>query len=383
MMMDCSESMKRSMVMPIDVIRIHRVCLLCAAIFSMISMKAENQMIQTWDQLASFAVRQQGSAGSRQEYRIPIMMPDFEVKELIPSWNIVAGKGDLMTIEAMVTFRDETTRSYQFGRWATGRQSLGGETGTRTSLNDQKDDYAAVYTDTLMFKRKPIACTLKLTLSSASQDPLPTLKLVGVCLSGESDGAFIDEFLTDQKAPIELDVPKRCQFDYIGGRVWCSPTSVTMILGYWANILHRPELEYPVPTVADRIFDPGWPGTGNWPFNTAFAGEHAGLRAFVARLDSVDALYEILSQGIPVATSVSYDLLKGKPEKGKNDGHLVVCIGFGADGNPVFNDPARCPEVRWSYPMEHFSKAWQSSKRTVYLILPEDRRLVLQNMRLF
>lgn len=365
------------------VMRTYRVCFLCITLLSLISMKAENQMIQTWQQLDSFRVPQEKPSPSKQVYRIPVIMPEFEVKELIPSWNIAARKGDRLVLGVEVTFQDGTTRSYQFGQWATGRQSLGDKTRMRTSLNDQKDDYAAVYTDTLVFKQKPNTCTLNLALSSTSRHPLPTLKLVGVCLSGNFEEEITSDFLTGKKAPVELEVPKRCQFDYIGGRVWCSPTSVTMILGYWANILQRPELEFQVPTVADRIFDPGWPGTGNWPFNTAFAGENAGLRAFVARLDSVDALYEILSQGIPVATSVSYELLKGKSEKGKNDGHLVVCVGFDANGNPIFNDPARCPEVRCTYPMEHFSKAWKSSKRTVYLILPEDRKLPLQNMRLF
>ena len=356
---------------------------LCAALLSNSPMNAENQMIQTWDQLESFAVPLAGKADAQQVYRIPIAMPDFEVKELIPSWNLEAGEKDRLTLKVDVTFHDGSTRSYRFGQWATGQQTLGGEIQTRSSLNDQKDAYAAVYTDTLVFKEVATACTLEIELSSETHRPPPSLKLVGVSLSGSASGEFTSDLLTGNKNPIELAVPKRCQLDYIGGNVWCSPTSVTMILGYWAKILRRPELEYPVPTVAARIFDPGWPGTGNWSFNTAFAGEHTGLRAFVARLESVDALYDILAQGIPVATSVSYDLLKGKSQKGKNDGHLVVCVGFDSDGNPVFNDPARCPEVRWTYSMEHFSKAWQSSKRTVYLILPQDRELPLQNMRLF
>lgn len=382
-MMVCLDFMKCSKVRIPELIQKVWSCLMGIALFPIIPMNAENQMNQTWEQLESFVVPQADKADSKLVYHIPVAMPEFEVKELIPSWNLEAGEGDRLTLEMDVTFHDGSTRSYRFGQWSTGQQILNGDIKTRSSLNDQKDEFAAVYTDTLVFKEKPAACTLKLELSSESHRRPPALKLVGVCLSGSASVEYSNDALTGNKAPIELAVPKRCQLDYIGGNVWCSPTSVTMILGYWAEVLHRPELEYPVPTVAARIFDPGWPGTGNWPFNTAFAGEHAGLRAFVARLESVDSLYDILAQGIPVATSISYDLLKGKAKKGDNDGHLVVCIGFDADGNPIFNDPARCPEVRWTYPMEHFSRAWQSSKRTIYLIIPHGRELPIQNMRLF
>lgn len=357
--------------------------ILCLFFVIMLTMRAENHKVQIWDQLEPFVLDRNEEVPFKRIYRIPITMPTFDVKELIPSWNLEAKEGDLLKINIQATFPDGSVQSYTLGQWTTGQQELNGSLKTRSSFNGQKNDYGAVYTDTLVFKKKPVSCTCFIELHYPLSRTLPQLKLVSVCMTGKPDSVDKMDKLTGPKPPIELDVPRRCQLDYIGGRVWCSPTSVTMILAYWAKILNRSDLEYSVPIVANRIFDPAWPGTGNWPFNTAFAGEHTGLHAYVSRLESVDALYDLVARGIPVATSVSYDLLKGKPEKGKNDGHLVVCIGFDEEGNPIFNDPARCPEIRISYPMEHFSKAWQSSKRTVYLIKPPDDALPSQTNRLF
>lgn len=40
-----------------------------------------------------------------------------------------------------------------------------------------------------------------------------------------------------------------------------------MVLSRWADVLHRPEMDLTVPTVASLVIDCG--ATGNWPFNTA------------------------------------------------------------------------------------------------------------------
>ena len=52
-----------------------------------------------------------------------------------------------------------------------------------------------------------------------------------------------------------------------------------------------------------------WPGTGNWPFNTAFAGQLRGMRGFVKRLEQVFELEELVRAGVPPILSVSFDLL--------------------------------------------------------------------------
>jgi len=89
----------------------------------------------------------------------------------------------------------------------------------------------------------------------------------------------------------------------------------------------------------------------------------------------MESLFSLIEKGIPVAISVSYDLLKGKAVKGNNDGHLIVMTGWDQEGRILVNDPARCPQVNTSYSVEAFVRAWNASHRTVYLILPDQIEL--------
>ena len=117
------------------------------------------------------------------------------------------------------------------------------------------------------------------------------------------------------------------------------------------------------------MFDPEWPGTGNWPFNTAYAGSFNGMTGYITRLNSLRELEELISARFPVATSVAYDYLQGKPKRSGKDGHIVVLIGFDENGDPIFNDPGRS-KTRQVYKRADFLKAWQTSARTIYLIYP-------------
>ena len=150
-----------------------------------------------------------------------------------------------------------------------------------------------------------------------------------------------------------------------------------MILAHWAGVLRRPELDVPVPEVARAVYDRNWPGTGNWPFNTAFAGQFEGLRAYVTRLADLREIEDWVAAGVPVAASVSFDLLNGKAADLGN-GHLVVVVGFTETGDMVVNDPWPDPKgvnsVRKTYPRQAFLRAWARSRHTVYLIHPQTVR---------
>ena len=167
-----------------------------------------------------------------------------------------------------------------------------------------------------------------------------------------------------------LTVKERSQANYPEGiSDWCSPTSMSMLMSFWSTNLNRADLDYDVPDVARGVHDPGWTGTGNWPFNTAFAGSHEGIRSYVTRFSDVSELEDWIEAGIPVAVSVSYGYLKGLPEP--NNGHLVVCIGFDENGNIIVNDPGR-RMVRQVYQRENLVRAWAESRNTVYIVHPED-----------
>ena len=77
--------------------------------------------------------------------------------------------------------------------------------------------------------------------------------------------------------------------------------------------------------------------------------------------------------GIPVILSVCADRLHRKGP-GPN-GHLLVCLGFTENGDPIVNDPGTSSNIRRAYPRKDLSYAWANSRNTVYLIYPEDAEI--------
>jgi hypothetical protein len=107
-------------------------------------------------------------------------------------------------------------------------------------------------------------------------------------------------------------------------------------------------------------FDHGYDGTGNWPFNTAYAASRTG-HAFVTRFSSLRGVERFIAAGIPVVTSISFGRgeLSGAPISASN-GHLVVVVGFTRTGRVVVNDPAASSRagVRRTYARGQFENAW-------------------------
>ncbi len=160
---------------------------------------------------------------------------------------------------------------------------------------------------------------------------------------------------------------------YPNGKVLCSPTTVSMIMTYWAQQLKRPELDHDVPDIVKAIYDAKWKGTGNWPFNTAYAGSYRGIRAYVTRLSDLSEVEEWIAAGVPVGLSVCSDRLHHRGP-GPN-GHLIVCVGFTENGDPVVNDPGSSTDIRRVYPRKDVIYAWAYSRNAVYLIYPEDHEI--------
>jgi hypothetical protein len=145
-----------------------------------------------------------------------------------------------------------------------------------------------------------------------------------------------------------------------------------MIMSYWSRRLGRPELDLDVPEIARAVYDPVWQGTGNWPFNTAYAGSYAGMRAYVTRMTDMAELEDWIASGLPVALSVCLNRLLGR--EGPPSGHLVVCAGFTREGDLVINDPGARQNVRKVLPRKNVISAWAFSKNAVYLIYPENAK---------
>lgn len=292
--------------------------------------------------------------------------------EAVVSWNADAPAGAGLKVEARAYTAGHYTRFYTLGLW-----SKDGHTFPRTSVNGQKDADGDVQTDTLALKAPMSKIQIRVTLMGSPSHPMPTLKFVGVSLADTN--AQLAALPPDKSVwGKEIEVPGRTQLGWPGASGWCSPTSTSMALAFWSKRLNRTDLDVPVPDAARAIYDKAYDGTGNWPFNTAFAGSFPGMRAYVTRFSDLRELESWVAAGIPVVVSVSYDLLKGSL-KDNDPGHLMVCDGFTAEGDIILNDPAHHPErgeaCRRVFSRANFLRGWNRSHFLVYLIYPEGTAL--------
>jgi hypothetical protein len=317
--------------------------------------------------LTEFGEFQSGT--NREATAVVLLSPVFEVPiawtELIASWNADLRPGQWLSVAAAAGQDPLTNRFYSFGTW-----SLGTKRPARTSVRGQKDRLAQMQTDTLLLRAPARQARLRLTLGGGAT--VNQFKFVGLSFHGEHAG-------TDPLPPNRaawgrlLPVPERSQMAYKQSKKICSPTTVSMLLSYWAGELSRPELGVDVPVVCDGVHDPGWRGFGNWAFNMAYVGSFPGLRGYVTRVSDLAEVEDWIVAGIPVGLSVCYNKLRGKSDK--PNGHLVVCVGFTENGDVIVNDGGTRENVRKTFPREALLRAWAHSKNAVYLVYPEDARV--------
>ncbi len=295
--------------------------------------------------------------------------PGFTFNEVIPSWNIDGAANGAIRVEIRVNTPTGKSKWFVMGDWSGDK-----EWSPRQSTDGQKDEFGNVLTDTFRAVQPTDSVDLKITLKTRQSPKKPRLKLLTLCFS---DTLSVHEYESWPKSDFWgslTDVPQRAQNNYPNGGVLCSATSTSMMLSHYAKLLNRPEIDHDVPDVEASVWDPIYKGAGNWPFNTAYFGSFEGLKGCVSRFTSINDLEILTKAGIPVVCSVSLDLLQGK-ERGRENGHLVIVVGFENDGTPIFNDPAFKAGVRKTYKRADFEKAWCYSKRTVYLMTPDRAKL--------
>lgn len=301
----------------------------------------------------------------------PMINSEIPYNQLVVSWNADAPAGTFVKVEAAASSTGTQTKFYTIAQW-----SLDGQIFPRTSVRNQRDGDGNLDTDTLKLNRLADAVQIRVTLGGTN-GLRPTLKFLGL--------SFANTRVTPAERPANhaawgkiIDTPEHSQHGYPGESGWCSPTSLSMVLSRWGIALHRPEMDLTVPQVAHAVYDQSYDGTGNWPFNAAFAGSFKGMRAFVTRLDDISEVEDWIAAGIPVILSTRWDqLLPGRPPDFA--GHLVVCIGFTKDGDVVINDPAtrlnRGESVRRIYKRENVINSWTQSHHAVYLVYPENAKI--------
>ncbi len=298
----------------------------------------------------------------------PEIPVDFSFSELIASWNATTPANTWVETLVRAKLGDRWTKWYNLGIWASDTETI-----ERHSVRLQGDADGYVSVDTLVLSAKKVtaaAFQLKVRLFSVNNIASPNVRYMSAAYSTAAPKKIIPSTGDDANWNTLLAVPECSQMVYPnGGNVWCSPTSTSMVMGFYGFMPGpcAPRVQAVVAGVFDWIYD----GHGNWPFNTAYAAT-IGLEASVRRFTSLDEVETWVKEGVPVVISIAWNKndLTGAAVSSSN-GHLVVVVGFDASGNPIVNDPAAAADadVQRTYLRGELETVWlANSGGTVYLI---------------
>ncbi len=311
--------------------------------------------------------------------------------QLIASWSATTPGDSFVEIRV----RGRATPSVRpttwdvLARWASSDAHV-----ERQSISGQSDDGTDVNVDTWRAPAglRSFQLNVKLLRRSGTA-AAPAVDVVGAMVSRLPEGTRPTSRPGVARGVV-LDVPRYSQMIHrghypqwgSGGEAWCSPTSTSMVLGYYGALPRK--RAYPwvpaghtdpwVDYAARMTYDHAYRGAGNWPFNTAYAAPRAG-RAFVTRLRSLAEAEKFIKAGIPLVASIKFGTgeLDGAPISATN-GHLLVIAGFTRSGDVVVNDPASTTRagVRRTYDRGQLERAWLGgSGGVVYVIHDAAHRL--------
>ncbi|PWR05731.1 hypothetical protein DKT68_25405 [Micromonospora acroterricola] len=344
---------------------------------------------------------------ARGSWTSPPVPVGFPVVEVVPSWTADTPDGCWIEVELRGWHGDgPSTGWYQLARWAADDRTV-----RRTSVPGQRDGDARVDTDTLIVTGAVVTgWQARVTLCGPAGSPSgPVLRSVGAVATGATptdlgavatgpippdvaDGSGCGADAGPVVEPSNaargrvLDVPRYSQRLHAGqhpqwgggGDSWCSPTCISMVLSYWGAEPAPERYAWvepvgPRPVVvhaARHCYDHAYAGAGNWPFNTAYAGLH-GVDAFVTRLRSLAEAEAFIAFGIPLIVSAAFRAGEVPGLAYDTRGHLMVLVGFTADGDPVLNDPYAPDDdaVRRTVPRQRFEAAWQRGSGGVAYVL--------------
>ncbi|MFL6001227.1 MAG: C39 family peptidase [Nocardioides sp.] len=313
----------------------------------------------------------------------PWRTPRFGLTELIASWNARTPGNSWIEVQVRGRSGGGRTSSWDvLGRWGTGEKFI-----HRTSVPAQGDDLAGVNVDTWQTRTDMAGWQLRVLLMRGRGAPSPVVEGVGAVVSRLPHVSGVATSDPGTGPRIVLPVPRYSQMAHRGhyprwgggGEAWCSPTSTSMVLGRYDALpaagaygwIPKGHVDPWVDYAARKTYDSAYAGTGNWPFNTAYAATLAD-DAFVTRLRNLREARYFIEAGIPLVASISFGPgeLSGAPITSTN-GHLLVIVGFTASGDVVVNDPAASTRagVRRTYDRAQFEDAWiPSSGGLVYVI---------------
>ncbi len=363
----------------------------------------------------------QGTMPNLQNYRLAVqLIPGFQTgawtspvvmlhKEVAPggainpSWQAGTPEGTHLEMGLRVHENGHWSNWYQMGKWAL----INTSSFTRTSVNGQSDSFGEVYTDTFVAGAVAVdAYQLHVQLNGDGRYSPSVYQLAAQTADSQT---WTSVSHTTMTGDVDLPVPMFSQYvhgkqdgseaEYPafggGGEAWCSPSSVAMVLKYFhagptaQDIQSLPmdqwfdahgRINGEVDVAAIHTYDETYGGTGNWPFNTAYAASF-GLDTSVQVFSSLRDVETFIKHGLPVVASLAWDNEDSNPDNDlpgasipKSGGHLLVVRGFTSTGDVIANDPAAPmgdTYVRHVYPRAAFERQWvNNSNGTVYVIQP-------------
>jgi hypothetical protein len=320
----------------------------------------------------------------------PWVSTGMDASSLIASWHAQTTSHNFVRIDVRTRSGGHTASWDTVATWSASTGSV-----HRHSGSAQADDLNTLMTDTLVsngssrINQWQMRVTLFRAAGTSSTPIVSALSAVSATYTKRNPRTTSRTTMTET---IELKVPRSSQMIHSGhepqwgngGEAWCSPTSTSMVLRYWdagpTPWAYRwtGEEDGHVDHAARYTYDHSYRGTGNWPFNTAYAA-HYRVPGFVTRLWSLTDVERFIKAGIPVIVSVVFGPgeLSGAPINSTN-GHLMVITGISAGGRVVANDPAAPSNssVRRVYDRRQFESVWlKGSGGVAYIIAPESKAL--------
>jgi hypothetical protein len=322
--------------------------------------------------------------------------PGFPTSQIVTSWQADTPGAAWIEMQLSVHVVDHWSKWYAMGNWAFDTTAI-----QRTSVSGQDDADGSISVDTYLSATNPVdAYRLRVALHGDGSG-VPTVRQVAATAS-DPLAPTATTSQTTVTSTIQLAVPMYSQYLHSGeypqfdngGEAWCSPTSTEMVLEYWhagpsaADLRTLPpdpvfdqhgRVDPTVDWAAVHTFDLDFFGTGNWPFNAAYAA-HYGLDGSVRQFASVREAERWIELGVPLVVSINWDNTSSDPNRHldgtsieKTAGHLMVLSGITGTGDIIANDPASPDDqsVRHTYRRDQFEFRWQAaSAGTAYLIKP-------------
>lgn len=319
---------------------------------------------------------------------------------LNPSWQAETPAGSRIEVRLSVREHRQWSPWYELGLWSLSDSP----TFRRTSVANQGDSFGRVFTDTFVAAEGKLIEAYRIrVILRAEGEQRPLLHQIGVQASDQEPFRRVSETTLGGRQ-LDLSVPGFSQYEHSGeypafgggGDSWCSPTSTAMVMAYWragppeedlaalpsdpvfdANGRKDPLVDH----AAIHTFDLSYDGTGNWPFNTAYAAAY-GLDAAVRVYPSLRQLEWWARRQVPTVVSIAWDNTDSRTDNDlpgasitSTPGHLMVVRGFTSVGDVITNDPATPVDqggssaVRHVYPREPFERQWiNASGGTTYVI---------------